>query len=132
MIALDTNVVVRFLVRDDEKQALCVYKRFKLAEKNRKQLFIPQTVLLETLWVLESAYKLSREEILDSLEALNQMPIIEFESDYVLDQMIVTARNTRQDLSDILIGYASENAGCNSVLTFDKKASKLPMFELLR
>jgi len=33
MTALDTNVIVRFLVRDDEEQALCVYKRFKQAEK---------------------------------------------------------------------------------------------------
>ncbi|MFO7937650.1 MAG: type II toxin-antitoxin system VapC family toxin [Kiritimatiellia bacterium] len=132
MTALDTNVIVRFLVRDDEKQALCVYERFKLAEKNREQLFIPLAVTLETLWVLESAYELSREEMLDSLEALRQMPIIEFESDYVLENLFLTGKNTRQDLADILIGYASESSGCKSVLTFDKKASGLPMFELLK
>ncbi len=51
MTALDTNVIVRFLVRDDEEQALCVYKRFKQAEKKRESLFIPLTVLLETIWI---------------------------------------------------------------------------------
>ena len=56
MIALDTNVLVRFLVRDDEKQAQIVYARFKQAESAREVLFVSLLVVLETIWVLESAY----------------------------------------------------------------------------
>ncbi|MDD2599081.1 MAG: type II toxin-antitoxin system VapC family toxin [Kiritimatiellae bacterium] len=132
MTAIDTNIIVRFLVKDDEEQALCVYKRFKQAEKKKEILFIPLLVLLETLWVLESAYNIKRNDILNSLEALSGMPIIEFEADYVLDQLIIEGRSTNLDLSDILIAYAAKNSGCKSVLTFDKKASKLPLFQLLK
>ncbi|MFA7175058.1 MAG: type II toxin-antitoxin system VapC family toxin [Kiritimatiellia bacterium] len=131
MIALDTNVIVRFLIKDDEKQALCVYKRFKQAESKKERFFIPLPILLETLWVLESAYKIGRIDILNSLEALSQMPIIEFEANCVLEQLIIEGRNTNLDLSDILIAYASRNSGCSSVLTFDKKASRLSLFQLL-
>ena len=58
MIALDTNVIIRFLVRDDEKQAKTVYARLKKAEATRERLFIPLLVLLETIWVLDSAYNM--------------------------------------------------------------------------
>ena len=50
MIAIDTNVIIRFLVRDDVKQAEIVYARFKRAEAARERLFIPLLVLLEMLW----------------------------------------------------------------------------------
>ena len=55
MMALDTNVIVRFLVRDDEAQSNLVYKRLKKAELERERLFVPLVVMLEALWVLESA-----------------------------------------------------------------------------
>ena len=41
MKALDTNVLVRFLVKDDEQQAKVVYMRFKEAETNKEVLFVP-------------------------------------------------------------------------------------------
>lgn len=58
MIAFDTNLLVRLVVNDDEKQA-------ELAEKllETHEVFIPRTVLLETEWVLRSIYKKSRIEI---------------------------------------------------------------------
>jgi len=45
MKAVDTNVLVRFLVRDDEKQAKAVYRKFKQAEANKEVLFIPVLVV---------------------------------------------------------------------------------------
>ena len=58
MIAIDTNVLVRFLVRDDEAQ---YEKSLKLFQGN--DLFIPDTVVLETEWVLRCAYDYSPTEI---------------------------------------------------------------------
>jgi len=65
---LDTNVLVRFLVRDDEQQAETIYRIFKQAETNKEALFVPLLVVLETIWVLESVYKIPRQEILDSIK----------------------------------------------------------------
>ncbi len=72
MIAVDTNVIVRFLVRDDEKQAQTVRRRLKQAENNRERLLIPLLVVLETIWVLESAYGKTRHEIVSSIRDMTR------------------------------------------------------------
>jgi predicted nucleic-acid-binding protein len=132
MIALDTNIIVRFLVRDDEKQARAVYARFKQAEAARERLFVPLLVVLETIWVLQSAYDLSRDEILDAFEDLRRMPILEFEKDPVLQRFLSSGRKSRPDLSDLLIAVSAQASGCDFGLTFDKKASKVAFFRLLK
>lgn len=131
MIALDTNVIIRFLVRDDEKQAQLVYARFKQAESAREALFVPLLVVLEIIWVLESAYDKSRQEILDSFDELKSMPILEFEKDRVLQSWLSEGRKSHADLADLLIALAAQSCNCSGVITFDKKASKSPFFRLL-
>ncbi|MBU0716269.1 MAG: type II toxin-antitoxin system VapC family toxin [Verrucomicrobia bacterium] len=131
MIALDTNVIVRFLVRDDEKQAQIVYTRFKQAESAREVLFVPLLVVLETIWVLESAYDKPRKEILDSFDDLKSMPILEFEKDQVLQSWLSEGSKSNADLSDLLIALAAQSCGCSEGMTFDKKAAKSPFFRLL-
>ena len=132
MIALDTNVIVRFLVRDDEKQAQAVYARFRAAEAARERLFVPLVVVLETIWVLESAYALSREDTLDALDDLRRMAILEFESEAVLQGVLSDGRRCAAGLADLLIAHSAGAAGCSSGITFDKKAAKLPFFRLLQ
>ena len=131
MMALDTNVVVRFLVRDERRQSQLVYARFRKAESSREVLFVPLVVVLETIWVLESAYGKSRQEILNALEDLRGMPILEFEKDRVLQSLMQDGRENAVDLSDLLMALAARSSGCSGVLTFDKKASRRPFFELL-
>ena len=132
MKAIDTNILVRFLVRDDEKQAGLVYRRFKSAEAKKEALFVPLLVVLETIWVLESVYNEHRNAILDSLNDLILMPVFQFEKPDVIQRSIASARQTSLGLADILIAHSAMNAGCESVLTFDKKAAKSALFELLK
>ena len=131
MIALDTNVLIRFLVRDDERQAQIVYARFKQAESAREALFVPLLVVLETIWVLESVYDKSRKEVLDSFDELKDMPILEFEKVQVLQSWLSEGMKSNADLSDLLIALAAQSCGCSGGVTFDKKASKFPFFRLL-
>lgn len=65
MVAVDTNVVVRLLVKDDQKQ----YEKSK-AVFTLPQIFIPDTVILETEWVLRYAYEFSPGEICIGLKKL--------------------------------------------------------------
>ncbi len=132
MIALDTNVIVRFLVRDDLKQADAVYRRFKQAETVRERLFVPLAVILETIWVLESAYDKSRDEVLDSLQDMRQMPVFQFEHEDVIERLLADGRNCKADLADILIAHSARAGGCDAGITFDKNAAKLPFFRLLK
>ncbi|MFN2273475.1 MAG: PIN domain-containing protein [Anaerolineales bacterium] len=132
MIALDTNVIVRFLVRDDEVQAQAARARLAQAETKRERLLIPLLVILETIWVLESAYGKSRTAILDAIEDLRHMSIIELEADDIIARLLADGRKYKADLADILVAHAAQSSGCDSVLTFDKTAAKLPYFTLLK
>ena len=132
MKALDTNVLVRFLVRDDEGQAEATYRIFKQVESDKEVLFVPLVVVLETVWVLESVYEIPRQEILDSINELVLMPILEFEAQSAILSFVSSARETKVDLSDLLIAYSARFSGCECVLTFDKRATNLGLFELLR
>lgn len=132
MTALDTNVLVRFLVRDDERQAAVVYRYLKRAEKSGEVLYISLLVVLEIVWVLESAYRKSRQEILTALESLLHSQLFRFDRGDVVAQVISDARRGNTDIADLMVACAAKNAGCKSGITFDKKASKHSFFTLLK
>ncbi|MBW1902207.1 MAG: type II toxin-antitoxin system VapC family toxin [Deltaproteobacteria bacterium] len=131
MKAIDTNVLVRFLVRDDDLQAKAIYSIFKQAEANKEEFWVPLLVVLEILWVLESVYEIPRKEILDSMNELILMPILKFENQSVIQRFIFSAREGKIDLSDLLIAHSAKFSDCDGVLTFDKRASKFELFELV-
>ena len=131
MKAIDTNVLVRFLVNDDPAQADLVRKRFQQAEQQREVLFIPLLVVLETIWVLGFAYGVNRSEIIEVLSDLLMLPILDFENRIALQGALSSAPCNQFDLSDLLIAEVARQADCKTVLTFDKKAAKGVMFELL-
>ena len=131
MKALDTNVLVRFLVKDDEHQSKIVYKVFKQAEADKIFFWVSLLVVLETIWVLDSVYEITRKEILDSVNEILLMPILKFEGQPTIRRFIFLARENKIDLSDVLIACTAKISGCERVLTFDKKASKFEFFELI-
>lgn len=131
MKALDTNVLVRFLVNDDPAQAQVVRERFRQAETQREIFFVPLQVVLETIWVLDSAYGISRDELVAVLKDLLLLPILEFENRSALQSMVYTAGASNFDLPDLLIAETARLAGCGSVLTFDQKVAKSELFELI-
>jgi predicted nucleic-acid-binding protein len=118
-------------VRDDEQQAMAVYRKFKEAETNKEVFFIPALVVLEIVWVLESVYEVAKQEVLNSIDELLLMPILEFEIQSAIRSFVTSARETKIDLSDLLIAHAAKFSGCECVLTFDKRASSFSLFELL-
>jgi len=132
MKGIDTNILVRFLVGDDEKQAQKVYRLFKKAESGKKELFVPLLVVLELIWVLESAYNISRAKIVEAIGELLLIPVLKFEQQSTLQQCMQGARGNRYDLSDLLIAHCAKVQGCDAVITFDKKASRSELFELVK
>jgi len=129
--ALDTNVLVRFLVVDDEKQADMVRTLFKKTESKQQKLYVPLLVVLELLWVLAAVYSIPRNKILDALQSMLLMPVLSFDSPVALQDFIHSAKNGKEDLSDLLIAHAAVESGYDTVLTFDKKASEFRRFQLL-
>lgn len=132
MKGLDTNILVRFLTRDDAKQTQKVYEIFKNAELEKDELYISSLVILELMWVLGSVYEISRKDILDSIGDLLLLPILKFEHQSNIQKFIYDAYGNNHDLSDLLIAYSAYYQGCQTTLTFDKKVSKFDLFELIK
>ncbi len=132
MKAVDTNILIRFLVGDDNIQAQAVYKLLKDAESKNEELFVPLLVIMELIWVLESVYRIERTELLDSVSDLLIMPVLTFDRVEALQNFLVDAKNSSYDLSDLLIAHCAKDSGCETVYTFDKKASKYELFSLVK
>lgn len=131
MMALDTNVLVRFLVKDDDKQASVVYRLFKQSEEKQEILFVPILVVLETIWVLQSSYDIPGEDIVSAINNLLLMPVLKFEGQSAIQGFIASARDNDLDLADLLIAHSAKAFDCQSVFTFDKKAAGFKYFVLL-
>ncbi len=131
MKALDTNILVRFLVQDDEKQANKVLQLFSKAEQLNQSLYVPLLVILEMIWVLQSAYNASRQDIIQAITNLLQMSVLEFENQGALRDFMISANKYSYDLSDILISHSVLSAACETTLTFDIRASQFELFTLL-
>ena len=131
MQALDTNILVRFLVKDDEKQADAVFSLIKKAERRREKLFVSLIVLLELIWVLDSLYKVPRDKLLYAISTLLMLPILEIEDRDIVYSFLHEAKNNTYDLDDLLIACKARARGCNQVITFDKKAAQHNLFRLV-
>jgi predicted nucleic-acid-binding protein len=129
--ALDTNIIIRFLLNDDKAQAYKVKTVFERAEKNNERYFVATPVVLETVWVLSAVYSFARHETLHALELLSEMPILEFEDYELVRQVVRFGRNTKVDIPDLLIGLAAKHADCETTLTFDKGLGRSGLFERL-
>ena len=131
MKALDTNVIIRFLVRDDEDQAQAVRTLFIEAEKKKETFFVPVSVTLEVIWVLSSAYGYSKDEIVTALGGLLVLPAIILEEYDRIARLCRFASRHNNGLADILIGLSALDNGCSTTLTFDKKAARSDFFTLI-
>ena len=107
MIGLDTNVIVRYLTSDDETQ----WQQSAQLIQSGEQCFIPDIVLCEIVWVLRgSSYKYSKNEILNTLEAMLHTPTFEFENRSAVYQALQQTKQGRADFPDYLIGAISKSA----------------------
>lgn len=130
MIALDTNVLVRYLVRDDAEQAEASRILLESLSAERPG-FVCREVMLEVVWVLERAYRLSRDQIALIVEELTHTEGLIIESD---DDVIRAAMGYRQgsaDFSDFMILIAAQRIGADLLYTFDRKFSRLAGTKLL-
>ena len=131
MKALDTNLLVRFLVADHAEQSASVRSLFEQAEERREILFVTIPVVLETLWVLKAVYEIPRAAVLQALEKLSALSFLRFEAEDRLARFLTAAKGSKLDLADLLIGLTAKDHGCSVTLTLDRKSARDEMFELL-
>lgn len=131
MIGLDTNVLVRLLTNDDPQQSARAHKYVESNCDRENRALINREVLLETVWVLESAYSYTREDVANAVDAILQTVGLMLESDTCVREALRHYRGGA-DFADALIATTNDAAGCTNTLTFDKKAaSQIDQFALL-
>lgn len=126
MIALDTNVLIRLLTRDDEEQAERARQLLEDHAAEDGALFVSDIVLAEVVWTLERAYALGREEIAGAVRAMAGNATLGFESREVLRQAQALFANSRAGFADCMVVAKAQSVGCQSVVSFDKAMRALP------
>ncbi|WP_416670230.1 PIN domain-containing protein [Egbenema bharatensis] len=128
MIGLDTNILVRYLTRDDEQQ----WQQSARVIQQNQPCFITNIVLCELVWVLRGAsYHFHKGEIISALEAMLHSAAFEFENRSTVDQALQRYKQGKADFSDYLIGAVSRQAGCTETVSFDGKLKGEKGFQCL-
>lgn len=128
MLGLDTNVLIRFLVNDDEEQFERARRLIGREVGNGESVLISLLVLLETEWVLRSRYGISKTQIIAAFSALLEAIELQFEDEPCVEEALFTWRESTADFADCLIDARHRALGCRATATFDTRASRLPGF----
>ena len=128
MLGIDTNVLVRFLVQDDDAQFEKARKLIKREVTAGRRVFVNQLVLMETEWVLRSRYAVPKNQIIEAISGMLDATDIQFEDEPAIEEAIFIWKETTADFADCLISAKNRKMGCRVTATFDRKASKLPGF----
>ena len=124
MIALDTNVLVRYLVRDDLEQAEAARLLLEGLNSGRPG-FICREVMMEVVWVLERAYKFPRAQIADVLAELIATDGLVIETADEVGRAAISYRQPGAEFSDFMILAAAERTGARPLYTFDRKLARM-------
>jgi predicted nucleic-acid-binding protein len=119
--AIDTNVLVRLLTRDDPGQAATAEAFVETGA------WVSHLVLAEAVWVLTAVYELDAPAIIRAVEmALNQRSLAVEEPDVVAKALVHFRRRPALGLSDALVLEIARNKGFLPLGTFDRGLSRLP------
>jgi len=129
MIGLDTNVLVRYVVRDDEEQFERAAGVLTHLTPSRPG-FITQVTLVEFYWVLTRRYTYSRDTVLTIIGQLVSSAALEFDDAEGVVRALTLAQDGA-DFADALIEGAMELFGVTETLTFDRRASSSLGWRLL-
>lgn len=119
MVIIDANVVLRYLLDDIEEQAV---KATEILENH--QVYIPNEIIAEVVYVLEKVYKIERLQIRKSLDDLISYDNIQVDNEIIIQNALELFAKRRLDFVDTLL-FAYNKVEKYEVATFDEKLKKL-------
>lgn len=131
MASLDTNVLVRYLVRDDARQLALAKRLIQAALRAGQTLYVPITVILELEWVLRSNFGFDKEQIANAISSLLASVELSFESEAAAEVALALYQRSRADFADCVHVALAHAAGESPLWTFDRAASKLDGAKML-
>ena len=130
MIGIDTNILVRFLARDDPEQSLRARNLIKSLSADDPG-FISLAVVLELVWVLQKVYNKTKDETITFLESFLRAEEMVVENAHVVWQAVHAYSRSNADFADCLIERSANHARCTRTFTLDEKAAKMAGMVLL-
>jgi predicted nucleic-acid-binding protein len=132
MPALDTNVLVRYVVQDDTVQLAAAKRLITRCVAEGQSIFVPVTVVLELEWVLRASFEYVKDDVLQVLSNLFSAAELTFEAERALEVALQLYRESSADFADCLHIALATQAGEQPLWTFDKGAAKVIGAQLLR
>ena len=131
MAALDTNVLVRFLVQDDARQGAAATRLIRNGIKAGGALYIPVTVVLELEWLLRSSFTFDKAAVLQTMFGLLGSFELAFESEGAVEAALGNYADGKADFADCLHAALAMMAQEQPLWTFDRAAAKIDGARLL-
>jgi len=131
VIAVDTNVLVRFFVRDDEHQYQQALKLLRSCEDSGEPVIISDLVLIELVWVLKGGYQVAKEDLIKILSVLLSCPQFRFTDSGLIRDALTSYQSGSADFADYLIGHDGLKHAGRTTYTFDKRCGCERQFSLL-
>ncbi len=131
MRGLDTNVLVRYLVRDEPAQERAALAFIEALTETGEPIFVNAVVLCELVWVLRSSYDYSRQDVAAVVEKVLSAEQFEIEDVDAAWLALGDFKAGRGDYADCLIGRRNAQLGCEATATLDGRLEGSPGFELL-
>jgi predicted nucleic-acid-binding protein len=131
MIGLDTNVILRYLLQDNPDQTRKANRIVDRQLNEQAPGFISLVTVLEIVWVLRSLLKRNPSQIASHLESLLAADSLEVQNEQQVFEAVFALKRGTGEFEDALIGALNARAGCTHTLTFDRKATRLPHFQLI-
>ena len=120
-VVIDTNLLVRYLVNDDQKKADAVDNLLDRAIKGEARIIVPSVVIAELVWVLESFYQLKADVILELVEAIVNTSVLDVTDKSMVISALRLYKNRNIDFIDAWIIEFAKERGIKTIYTFDKK-----------
>jgi predicted nucleic-acid-binding protein len=130
VIGLDTNILVRYFVKDDPEQTrLAVNLIYALSPAEPG--WVGQATILELVWVMTRIYRVKKDRVAQILDMLLASRDIIVGQDDTAREALRLYRAGNTDFADCLIAASAKAAGCRRTVTFDRIAARDAGMELL-
>lgn len=131
MTGLDTNVILRYLLQDDPAQTFQANEIIDQRLSRDNPGFLSLVTVLEVVWVLRSLLKRSPTQIASHLEDLLAADSLIIQNEQQVFEAAFALKHGDGEFEDALLGALNAWAGCSHTLTFDRKAARLPHFQVI-
>ena len=132
MIGVDSNVLLRYFAGDDVAQTAAARRLLEREATPDEPVHVGLVVLAETVWVLQTRYAATRDEVADVVDELLADPRVKLQDEEAVSVAAHDLASGEAGFADLLIAAVDDCHGCTKTMTFDKQAARSSGMTLLR